>query len=194
MWFLPYAIFVLSSWGALAQDEAVSLDGALLSSQAEALKSAFPSATPYTVPFRVPGGNLLQPPASVAAGIITGVPATVIAQLALPAGRSSIQSEFRAGNTPAWYQDLPAVVKEYVNSMHSQVAAGAVNLRATPTEVSSTVASEVSTGETASGSSKEHAAAAVATSTSSGLAPQATGKLSGSLTGALGLLGLLLIP
>ncbi|KAF9891608.1 hypothetical protein FE257_003619 [Aspergillus nanangensis] len=183
MRFHPYIVFAICGIsGSLAQDASTTtLDGAVLSSQAEALISMFPNATPFTIAFQTPGGNLVRPEPSVVAAIITGVPPTIIAKLALPAARSSLASEFKAGNTPAWYQALPDSVKDYVKSMNSQVKAGAVNLSATPTEVSTM---------TDSGSSGKNAAAS---STSEGFAPHITGEVSAGIMGALGVLGIALI-
>lgn len=154
----------------------------------DTLLSMFPSATPYTANFTAPGGNLLQPPSSLMKDMFTAVPPTVLAQLMFPTGRSSVASEFQAGNTPSWYQDLPTDVKSYVLAMKSQVAAGNVDLNATrtPAPTSSSSADENDSDSAKDGDSP-------ATETSSGLAAHATGEVAVSLAGALGLLGLAVV-
>ncbi|KAK1149650.1 hypothetical protein N8T08_005202 [Aspergillus melleus] len=180
----------------------VTLDGALLSSQADALKSAFPDATPFTKPFEIPGGNLVQPPSSLVGAIITGVPPSVLAQLIQPAGRESIALEFRAGNTSDWYAGLPADVKRYVTKMKAQVTQGGVDLSATPTSTGGFGSGGGSETEGESGDSggdgdggkagEETAggekAAATSSSTGGGV-PRATGEVMGSLVGVMGVLG-----
>jgi len=137
---MRFTALVLSALGALslvaAQNEKrqqSSIDWASLNSAASRLKTAYPagSAT-YSLPFVTPGGNLLQPPASLVGAIITGIPASVLVQVAGAAGRSSLASEFKAGNTPAWYQTLPEGVKSYISALASQFNKGDVNLSATP--------------------------------------------------------------
>lgn len=56
--------------------------------------------------------------------IFTGVPQKVLIDLMNPAGRSSIASEFAAGNTPSWYNDLPTPVKSYIESIHEAIKTG----------------------------------------------------------------------
>lgn len=109
----------------------------------------------------------------------------MLAQLLLPTGRSSIASEFQAGNTPSWYEDLPTEVKSYVLAMKSQVDSGEVDLNATRTPAPTSSSSEDGDGsENGNGP---------ATETSSGLAPHATGEVAASLLGALGILGLAVV-
>jgi hypothetical protein len=79
----------------------------------------------------IPGGNLPQPPPSLIGPIITGVPVSILVELAQPALRSSIASEFRAGNTPQWYQTLTTAVKSYIESLQSFIADGQYNPSAT---------------------------------------------------------------
>ncbi|KAH8422472.1 uncharacterized protein LDX57_000225 [Aspergillus melleus] len=207
--FLVSVLLVLTIYinHALSQDSPISaskvtLDGALLSSQADALKSAFPDATPFTKPFEIPGGNLIQPPSSLVGAIITGVPPSVLAQLIQPAGRESIASEFRAGNTPDWYAGLPADVKGYVTKMKAQVTQGDVDLSATPTSTGgfgSGGASETegdggdgNSGDGDGGKTGDETGAeggAAATSSSTGGVPRPTGEVVGSLVGVMGVLG-----
>ncbi|KAL4952301.1 hypothetical protein BDW69DRAFT_23593 [Aspergillus filifer] len=190
MHFLRYvALGLVSTIGVLGEEVTATVNGTEMQQAADQLLSAFPSATPYTVNYTAPGGNLLQPPSSLINDIITAVPPTVLAQLMMPSGRSSIASEFSAGNTPTWYEDLPSEVKSYVLAMKSQVAAGDVDLNTTRTPAPTSTGSTESEGGSASGESGD----LPATETSSGLAPHATGEVAASLLGALGLLGLAVV-
>ncbi|KAL4863445.1 hypothetical protein BDV12DRAFT_206451 [Aspergillus spectabilis] len=182
MHFLRYiALGLMSTLGAVGVNVTATVNSTEIQSAADQLLSFFPSATPFTVAFTAPGGNLVQPPSSLIAEIITAVPPTVLAQLLLPTGRSSIASEFQAGNTPSWYENLPSEVKSYVLAIKSQAGAGNVNLSATPTEVP-TAAAE-------SGDDSENGDVP-ATETSEGLGARATGEVAASLVSVVGLLGL----
>jgi hypothetical protein len=134
----------------------------------------------------MPGGNLLQPPASLVGAIITAVPVTVLVELAGGAGRSAIASEFKAGNTPAWYQNLPEGVKSYVSALASQINGGKVDLNATPTPVDWASPKTTSTG--GDGSKGD-----VKSSKSKGMAAQPTAAPLGiSVAAAVGILGVAL--
>ncbi|RDW86972.1 uncharacterized protein DSM5745_03614 [Aspergillus mulundensis] len=175
---------LLGTIGALGANEVTATVNATeIQNAADELLSMFPSATPYTVNYTAPGGNLLQPPSSLIKEIITAVPPTVLAQLLVPTGRSSIASEFQAGNTPSWYEDLPTDVKSYVLAMKSQVDEGDVDLNATRTPA------PTSTSE--GGDSAENDSPA--SETSSGFASHATGEVAVGLLGALGVLGLAVV-
>ncbi|KAL4799191.1 hypothetical protein BDV19DRAFT_294224 [Aspergillus venezuelensis] len=190
MHFLRYvALGLMSTVGVLGDEVTATVNGTEMQQAADQLLSAFPSATPYTVNYTAPGGNLLQPPSSLINDIITAVPPTVLAQLMMPSGRSSIASDFSAGNTPTWYEDLPSEVKSYVLAMKSQAAAGDVDLNTTRTPAPTSTGSSDSEDGSASGESGD----SPATETSSGLAPHATGEVAASLLGALGLLGLAVV-
>src|SRR6266487_2906567 len=106
------------------------------------LTSAYPSRPStnptISIPYITPGGNLLQPPPTLIAAIMTAVPPSVLLQLIQPTLRSSIADEFKSGNTPAWYQSLPDDVKGYVGCLQKQIAGGGVNLGAVPTEATQT--------------------------------------------------------
>ncbi|KAL4748920.1 hypothetical protein BDW72DRAFT_144170 [Aspergillus terricola var. indicus] len=186
MHFFRYiALGLLSTIGALADEVTATVNATEIQNAADDLLSMFPSATPYTVNYTAPGGNLLQPPSSLIKDIITAVPPTVLAQLLLPTGRSSIASEFQAGNTPSWYESLPTEVKSYVLAMKSQVDSGEVDLNATRTPAPTSSSQDGdSSGENGDGP---------VTETSSGLAPHATGEVAASLLGALGILGLAVV-
>ncbi|KAL4736195.1 hypothetical protein BDV11DRAFT_18361 [Aspergillus similis] len=187
MHFLRYiALGLLSTIGALADEVTATVNATEIQNAADDLLSMFPSATPYTVNYTAPGGNLLQPPSSLIKDIITAVPPTVLAQLLLPTGRSSIASEFQAGNTPSWYENLPTEVKSYVLAMKSQVDSGEVDLNATRTPAPTSSSSEDGDGSEENGDGP-------ATETSSGLAPHATGEVAASLLGTLGILGLAVV-
>ncbi|KAL5337233.1 hypothetical protein BJX70DRAFT_399876 [Aspergillus crustosus] len=181
------ALGLWSTLGVVGVEVTATVNSSEIQNAADQLLSFFPSATPFTADFTIPGGNLPQPPSSLVAQIITAVPPTVLAQLLLPTGRSSIASDFQAGNTPSWYEDLPSEVKSYVLAIKSQVGAGNVNLSATPTEVP--YASSVAEEDSDSGSENE-SDDAPATETSEGLGARATGEVAASLVSVVGLLGL----
>ncbi|KAL4876874.1 hypothetical protein BJY04DRAFT_139056 [Aspergillus karnatakaensis] len=182
MHFLRYIAFgLMSTLGAVGVNVTATVNATEIQNAADQLLSFFPSATPFTVEYTAPGGNLLQPPSSLVGDIITAVPPSVLAQLLLPTGRSSIASEFEAGNTPSWYEELPSEVKSYVLAIKSQVGAGEVNLTA-----SRTPAPEASSqsGDTTEDSD------APATETSDNYAARPTGEVAAGLAGVVGLLGL----
>ncbi|KAL4945728.1 hypothetical protein BDV06DRAFT_218974 [Aspergillus oleicola] len=189
MHFLRYvALGLMNTIGVLGDEVTATVNGTEMQQAADQLLSAFPSATPYTLNYTAPGGNLIQPPSSLINDIITAVPPTVLAQLMMPSGRSSIASDFSAGNTPTWYEDLPSEVKSYVLAMKSQAAAGDVDLNTTRTPApTSTGSSDSNDAASSEGGDSP------ATETSSGLAPHATGEVAASLLGALGLLGLAVV-
>lgn len=150
------------------------------------LLSKFPGgSTTVSLAFVTPGGNLPQPPASLVGVIITAVPASILIELAQPSLRSSIASEFKAGNTPQWYATLPSAVKSYIESLESFVAAGDVNLSARPTATFQFTAADptsITTSEKGKGGT-------VATSTSKAAAAQEIAGLGIGMAAALGILG-----
>ncbi|KAL3443779.1 hypothetical protein BJX65DRAFT_194649 [Aspergillus insuetus] len=190
MHYLRYiAIGLMSTIGALGVNVTATVNGTEIQQAADQLLSFFPSATPFTANFTAPGGNLIQPPSSIINDIITGIPPTVLAQLLIPTARSSIASEFQAGNTPDWYNDLPSEVKSYVAAIRSQVGAGNVNLSATPTPAPSSSSSDDSdSGDSGSGDSDN--GDSPASETSSGLGARATGEVAASLVSIIGLAGI----
>ena len=121
--------------------------------------------------------------------IITAVPASIIAELAVPSQRSSIASEFRAGNTPSWYLTLPSAVKSYIESLQTQIAAGNVDLSATPSNIPFAAATAVAGADAGTGTGTADATAKVTTKTSKAGAAQATGGIGLSVGAALGLMG-----
>ena len=132
-----------------------------------------------------PGGNLQQPPVSLIGAIITAVPASILIELAQPSLRSSIASEFKTGNTPQWYATLPSGVKSYVESLETQVAAGDVNLSATPTATFQFTAAD----PTGTATSEKGKGGTLATSTSKAAAAQETAGLGAGFAAILGILG-----
>ena len=129
----------------------------------------------------IPGGNLPQPPASLLGPIITGVPVSVLVELAQSSLRSSIASEFKAGNTPQWYQTLPTAVKIYIESLQTFIADGKYD----PSATQPTYTLPVPTPTTnVAGNNK------VATTTSKAAAPRATGEVALGLSAVVGLLEL----
>lgn len=114
------------------------------------------------------------------------VPATVLVDLVQPSLRASIASEFKAGNTPAWYATLPVPVKSYIEALASQIAGSSVNLSATPSKV------VLSGPTTPAASGTAGAAGGTAKSTSSKAAAQTVGvdRSVGWMAGcAVGILG-----
>lgn len=83
-------------------------------------------AGPFVPTKTVNLNNLQDPPASVLPILITAVPMSVMGDLVDPQSRSSLASEFQAGNTPGWYQSLPTGVKSYLSVVHSQIQEGAL--------------------------------------------------------------------
>jgi len=129
----------------------------------------------------IPGGNLPQPPASLIGPIITGVPVSVIVELAQPALRSSIASEFKAGHTPQWYETLPTAVKSYIESLQSFVANGQYDPSATQPRFSFPVPTSTATV----GNNNK-----VTTTKSKAASPRATGEVALGFSAAVGLLAL----
>lgn len=106
--------------------------------------------------------------------ILTAVPASVLVQLVNSSARSSIAGEFKAGNTPAWYQALPSDVKNYI-----------VNVQVHATLVPTAAAA--ATGGNPDPTSTNNTPT---TSTSTALASRQTAAVFASLSGVLGILGL----
>lgn len=134
------------------------------------MTAALPSAGSISLPsFTTPLSGVELPPLSLVGIILTALPTSVITELLNPSARSSIASEFKAGNTPGWYQSLDPAVKSYIQ--------GTLKVELTGGTVSKT-------GTAATGT------AAGATATSKGAAAKPTGALAASFVGALGVLGL----
>jgi len=153
--------------------------------------SKYPSTSIPSISFVTPGGNLLQPPSSIIAAIITMVPATVIADLVQPSLRSSIGSQFKAGNTPAWYATLPPAVKSYIEALATQINGGSVNLSATPTP--NTTGGSLGGGNGAGTGTGTAAGGSVKTTSSKAGAPAPTRGLVVNALAAAGILGVAIV-
>ncbi|RJE21401.1 hypothetical protein PHISCL_06271 [Aspergillus sclerotialis] len=127
--------------------------------------------------------NISAPPRSLIPQIISAVPPTVLVDLVNPARRSSLASEFKAGNTPSWYGSLPTDVKSYLSVVKKQISEGAL----TATTGLAYQTQEASTTTTV--------ASSTSTSTSEGLAAPAARQtgLGMSAMGALGVVGAALV-
>ena len=124
----------------------------------------------------------------------TAVPESLRNSLTDPAVASSFASEINAGNTPAWYSDLPADVKSYIenaagitsnlplSSVASELTAGVSSIR-------SSIDSKVSEASATVAASASRAAGAASTSSDNGAAVP-TGAFIASLAGAAGVLAL----
>jgi len=190
MHFQVFLLSVISATGSLAlfnherAAATTSLNMASILSEASVLTAAFPASTgTHSFAFITPGGNLLQPPSSLVYEIITAVPASVIVDLSQPSLRSSIASEFKAGNTPSWFLALPSDVKSYIESLQTQIAGGGVNLSAVPSTTPDATGTGAGADGTADGKAKS--------TSSKAWAAKETG-LSASLAVAAGVLGFMI--
>jgi hypothetical protein len=93
---------------------------------------------------------------------MTGVPGSVLGELANPTARSSIASEFKAGNTPQWYINLPSEVKSYISSLQTATATGCSATTTATDEVEATGVAGVFVAATSSSALAAHNTAAVA--------------------------------
>ena len=116
--------------------------------------------------------------------VISVVPMSVVWELMDPQSRSSLAQQFSAGTTPAWYSSLPTDVKSYMTVVRAQISGGALTATTGLAYASQTSAASTATG-TATGASGTGSSS----SSSSGLAAHPT-VMTGSLIGALGVLGL----
>lgn len=128
-------------------------------------RNSFLSANPVSAEFSTVSETLgISVPSSLQIAIMTAVPASVIIDLMNPVAQSSMQSEFQAGNTPAWYTSMPADVQSWFEAFAKEKATGSPVFTVTSTSTTATGASH----ETADG-------AAASSSSSSGLAARPTG-------------------
>lgn len=132
--------------------------------------------------------NLPAPPRSLIPQLISAMPPNVLMDLVNPARRSSLASDFKAGNTPSWYGSLPTDVKSYLSVVKKEVNNGALT---------ATTGLAYQTEATASGvTATATTTTATATATSEGLAPRGANPTSGfgvSALGALGVVGAALV-
>ncbi|KAJ5661768.1 uncharacterized protein N7477_009384 [Penicillium maclennaniae] len=160
-------------------------------------------------------------PSSILTVLETAIPASWYENLANPTSESQMLAEIDAGTMPAWYNQLPASVKEWASTadlfdVAAATTAADADSTTTATANAMTAAEATSTGavmtntnsaaETTAASKKaESASASTSTasgsssasatathSTSTGGAPIATGSVAMSLAGAAGLLGLVI--
>ncbi|KAF8865188.1 hypothetical protein BDZ45DRAFT_736296 [Acephala macrosclerotiorum] len=151
----------------LGKRQTTNVNMASALSEASVLTTHFSvGTTTLALPFVTPGGNLIQPLASLISQIITAVPASVLVELAIPAQRSSIASEFKAGSTSAGL----ALIPDRRNRL-TQIVAGDVNLSATP----SVFRFPVTTAMGSATATDKAAGQKVATSTSKAKGARATG-------------------
>ncbi|KAH8694964.1 hypothetical protein BGW36DRAFT_381827 [Talaromyces proteolyticus] len=171
--FLAFAVFSLANESATVTSTSAAFNYAPISSLLGNLVSAVATASPASGPAPSPTANLsniADPPSNFIPVIMTAVPMSVLGDLLDPISRSSLAAEFKNGTTPSWYQSLPTSIQSYISVVNQQINSGALSA---------------------------NVSSAVATSTSSGLAPamapMATGALVVNMAGALGIAGLAMI-
>ncbi|KAK2809333.1 hypothetical protein FQN50_003975 [Emmonsiellopsis sp. PD_5] len=118
--------------------------------------TAMGKAAEYPAVFK----KLDDPPEALIHIFATAIPKSAFQSLVRAEGRSKLASEFQAGKTPAWYEDLPSSAKSYFSHIRVQ---------------------QTATDMPVNGKG---------TSTSSGLAAKPTGVVAGGLAVAAGVLGL----
>ena len=139
-----------------------------------------PVPTDYVIPTgpATLRGDLPAPPPNLLQDIMTAVPTTVVAGLLDPAYRSSMASEFKAGNTPDWFNDLPSGVRDYVSLLQAKMTSAGITYDGGALETGSLDVP-----------SREESNDSDGTSPSSALASRPTGALAGGLAVAVGILG-----
>ena len=143
------------------------------------------------------------PDMSMISVLLTAIPPSLLASITEPAVAASLQSDFQAGNTPAWYSDLPDDVKSFVNSaggvaetnaplssVASSLTAGASSVASSLSAGASSVASSLSSQLSSATASAASAASAGSSSSSTGGAPAPTGAIVASMAGIVGVLAL----
>ncbi|KAB8254578.1 hypothetical protein BDV32DRAFT_155100 [Aspergillus pseudonomiae] len=148
------------------------------SSLGQALKS---------ISFTMPTGsanldNISPPPRSLIPEIVKNVPPSALAQLVVPAQRSSLASEIQAGHTPSWYNALPSDIKSYMAQVKKEMSDGAL------TATTGKYAPAKATAE----STKDGGASSTTSSGMGAAGAQPTGGLVLGGMGALGVLGVAL--
>ncbi|KAK2778065.1 hypothetical protein FQN53_001943 [Emmonsiellopsis sp. PD_33] len=167
MQFLSTLVMFLTATFFVAAEDTPSYQADLdkLKEQVKSLEQLLPSNMPtitsagraeYPAVFK----KLDDPPESLIQILATAIPKTAFQSLVRAEGRSKLASEFQAGNTPAWYENLPSPVKSYFSHIKIQ---------------------QTATDMPVNGKG---------TSTSSGLAAKPTGVVAGGLAVAAGVLGL----
>lgn len=125
--------------------------------------------------------------ASIFSVLATAIPPEVRQSITDPAFVSSIQSDFRAGNTPSWYSDLPADVKSYISDAGSY--ASGVDLSSIASEATS-LASSIGSAASNVASAASRVSGAAASATNNGAGPAPTGAVLASMAGVAGVLAL----
>ncbi|PGH11984.1 hypothetical protein AJ79_04571 [Helicocarpus griseus UAMH5409] len=64
-----------------------------------------------------------DPPESLLQQLATAIPETAFKSLLNPKDRSAMASEFQAGNTPDWFNNLPSSAKSYMSHIKVQATA-----------------------------------------------------------------------
>ena len=97
----------------------------------------------YTIPSVTLGLAETMPP-GLAGKVFSAVPLNVLADLMHANVRSSVASDFQAGDTPSWYNALPTDVQAFFGSMAVKLKSGEgiVTLIATPTGAASSSTSK----------------------------------------------------
>jgi hypothetical protein len=152
---------------------------------------------------------VLRTEASVLGVLATALPPSLLAIAVTNAAEvgSIIESEFSAGQTPAWYSALPSDVKSYLPILYSEEAAaatsvapitsvqasisGGISSSLNTTTISSVHSASLKATTTAAGSVAGSAASAGASSTSTAGASYPSAVVGAGVAGALGLLGML---
>lgn len=90
---------------------------------------------------------------------MTAVPASVIVDLVMdPSYKSSMASEFQAGNTPAWYTSMPADVQSWFEQFAKEMSTGSPVFTVSSTPIPTTAVVDDTGNAAASSSSKGLAA------------------------------------
>ncbi|KAH8668541.1 hypothetical protein BX600DRAFT_510632 [Xylariales sp. PMI_506] len=111
-------------------------------------------------------------PSSLRQEIMTAIPANVLVSLMNPAYRTSMASDFAAGNTPSWYQTLPSDLKTFFASMATAIKDGSAVYTVTSTTEAAVVSTTSSSGLAAAPTavSREMAANVIALAGAAGIA------------------------
>ncbi|PLB34806.1 uncharacterized protein BDW47DRAFT_128720 [Aspergillus candidus] len=120
---LPVLLSLVAS--TTAQDPSVSASKASINWSA--LRETLASLTDIPIPTKAANlENISPPPRTLIPELVHAIPASALVQLMVPAQRSSLVSNVKAGSTPAWYASLPSDVKSYVSVVRSQIKEGAL--------------------------------------------------------------------
>ncbi|PGH18098.1 hypothetical protein AJ79_00726 [Helicocarpus griseus UAMH5409] len=183
-----FAYFLLAATavlGAENQPATTSVDIAAMQGQISQLIGMLP---PVPTDFKPAGdpakilSSVGAPPPSLVRVIMTSVPSNVFADVINPASRKALASDFKAGKTPDWYNNLPTEVKEYVSGLAAKMTSEGVSMK-----TDGPLATGISGG--GGGSAKAGVGSqpgSGGSSSSSALAPRNTGAVAGSLAVVMG--------